>query len=440
MKRLALVLAALLLVLSYAVPAKADCTNITIGASISVIGYYQTENTDYDTSNPDSLSGFAEFVDIYLVNTFTDNVRTFIIINLQNPIEDADKPLLTLDQAYITMNEFLNPKVTLEIGFMEWGWELRPTFGAGTMEHIYPYFVNGSFFMNSYPVGIQVAYAFTDDIKMSLGWGKIIEGSVVGNNANDFDIYFVRYDQKLNESSKFFAAIVYFNDLGDYYNYYDYATSAWQNLDAQLYNIDAGIDYFLFEEILELYLEFVWQGGDSDAVGVNIGTAALNMGIEYTFDGYDTTPYIGLDFTYIQGPDGDTVAFQPIFQDFTRTLIAENVLFGGLAGWTSTSGGIYTPGYQGIKLVGGMKSVSNDLLAVDFIIGYFMADGDLAPAGRGKGLGWEADILMSYMYTEDVTFTVGVGYFKADDDLAEAIGSANPDPVLAGIFSCTIIY
>ncbi|RKY21850.1 MAG: hypothetical protein DRP90_01690, partial [Planctomycetota bacterium] len=116
----------------------------------------------------------------------------------------------------------------------------------------------------------------------------------------------------------------------------------------------------------------------------------------------------------------------------------ENDFFGGLAGWST--GSVLTPGYLGIKLVAGMKNISNEKFAVDFIVGYFQADGDLNSTSRDDALGWEVDAIVSYMYTEDVTFTVGFGYFDPDEELSGAIGVADPDGVWTAVVGCTIIF
>ncbi len=437
MKKVLMAFVAVLFVFTLTATAYADCTNTQIGADISVIGAYIDENTDFDTSNNDSWGAIGTFLNLYIVNTYTDNVTTSLVINLQKPAEDQTKVQVELDQAYLTLKEFLSAQVTVQIGKMPWKWELRRTAGAGTLENIYPYGINNAFVMNVNPLAIQVAYEFTDDIKLSFGWGKVIEGSAPGNNVSDFDIYFVRYDHRLGQNSKAFAAILYYNDLGDYVNIYDYSISGYALLDAAFYMLDAGIDYFTLDDKLEMYLEFIWQDGHADTA-FELGTIAINAGLEYTFIGYDTTPYIGFDFVYYQGPDGDTTHYVNLFGDNTRTLIAENLLFGGLGGWHF--GAVETPGYQGYKLMVGMKSINNDMFAVDFIAGLFQADGDLNPIGRGDGLGVEFDLIISYNYNEDITFTVGIGYFDPERDLSGAIGTNDPDPVWAGVFACTITF
>ncbi len=437
MKKLLVFFAALALVLAYATPAKASCEHITIGASISFLGIYQENNLDYNDDVEDAVSSYAEYVDIYLENEYTDNVKTYVEMDLSSPFNDHQNRTLEVEQAYIEMKEFLNPNLTLKIGKMNVKWELRPTWGAGTLENLYPEGVNGSLVLNGYPTAICVTYAFNEDITVTFAMAKCIENSFGGSNSDDLDLYLVRYDQNLQDNGNFFVAVLYYNDLDGNLEYYDAPTGTTHDLLASIWMVDFGIDYFLQDESLELYFEGVYQDGDSDA-NIDFGTVAINCGAEYTFKDSETVPYVGLDFTFFQGQDDDTVAFQRINTDWTRTLIAENDFFGGLAGWSA--GAVLTPGYFGIKLVAGMKNISNEKFAVDFIVGYFQADGDLNSTSRDDALGWEADAIVSYMYTEDVTFTLGFGYFDPDEELSGAIGVADPDGVWTAVVGCTIIF
>jgi len=423
MNRILAFAGALALVFAYAATANAACNSISIGASITVLGIYQENDTDYSDAGKDARSSLNVFTDIYLDNDYSENVSTRLKMTLQNPLDEWGTEDVVMDWVYIEFKEFLAEGLTFDIGQLTWNWELRPVWGAGTFENIHPGNVNHAFVLKTTGPGMLFTYQFTDEIKVCFGFMKLVENSVVGgSNANDVDLYVVRYDQKIGEVNKFFAAFIYYNDQTN--NAAGFAGNIWQ--------LDAGIDYFVMEENLELYIELAYQAGNAHVAGVDLGAMAIDAGVEYTFKDVNTIPYLGLDITYVQGVDGATNAYTFYTSSWTQTLIAENQFFGGLAGATQ--------GWMGIKLLGGMKSINNDKFAIDFVLGLFSANGDLVPAGRGDGLGFEIDVVASYMYSEDVTFSIGLGYFNPDEDLSGAIGVADPDGVWVALFACTIVF
>jgi hypothetical protein len=414
MKHFAIFVAALILVIGMAAPANADCQSITIGANIINLGVYK-DNADFNSDAPDSIAYMSTKVQIYLINTYTDMVSSTLRIDAKTM--DATKPLLELDRAYIEMKEFLHENVTLKIGKMSWGWQLRPTFGAETFAQIGYGDNESAFVLKVKPIGLYFAYDFGNDNMFSLGWGKVIEASAAGNNANDLDVFFLRYDQKLQEMNKFFIAFIYYNDN---------MTPAM--LMGDMWYLNFGVDYFLMEESLELYFEFAYQDGDSFNALTDFGAMAFDLGAEYVFTEIESVPFIGIEITYYQGMDGSTYGYQRYNTNWSRTLIAENDAFGMI--WDPA-----VTGYTSIKLMAGMKSLMNEKVALDVIVGFFSANGDM-PAGRDKGLGWEIDIVATYFYTEDVSFVIGVGYFDPNEDFA----GLNPDAMLMAIFGCNLIF
>lgn len=416
MKKILVFAFALMLVFGFGRSAMAACTDISIGADLVVYGMH-VDNKDFDDNTGDALGMWTEKIKIYLFNTYTDKVKT--VIRIDGSTHDSSKPSLSVDRAYIEMQEFLNEAVTLKVGKLAWTWQLRKTFGSGAYYHIANGDMEGAFLFKAKPLGWDVTYKFDSDITIALGWGKITEMSVAGNNDNDIDVFFVRYDHMLGESNKFFVALVFYVDRYE-------PTVGTHTMLGDVWYLNFGIDYFVMDENLELYFEFAYQGGDAHNSSMDFGAMAFNMGAEYTFLDVDTIPYIGMDITYFQGLDGTTYGYQRYNTNWNRTLIAESDNFGGV--WT-------VPGYIGIKLMAGMKSINNDKFGVDFILGFFKADGDL-PSGVEKGLGFEIDIVAAYYYSEDVTFSAGLGYFDADEDL----GGSDPDAVIMLIWGVNITF
>lgn len=432
MKRLMLLAASLFVVLGIAAPAYASGTDISIGAHLLNYGIYK-DNYDFDDDTPDAVSTMTTKVKIYLYNSYTDNVKTTIRLDMKT--NDSTKPDVLLNRAYIEMNEFLNENVKLRIGKISWTVNFHDKWGAGAYTKLIASDMDVAFIVDVGPVGFDLKYSFSNDNSLTFAWGKVKEASVAGNNANDIDLLWVRYDQKL-EQGKVFAAFYYYNDNND---------AAVTALPGDVWYLNFGVNYFLLEEALDFYFQFAYQDGDTHDNNFEMGAFAFNLGAEYTFKDSEVVPFIGLDITYYQGVDGNTYGFVLYKTAWNKTLIAESDLFGRLwkTDWASSgmyAGGVADPmyrgGYTGIKINAGMKSLMQDKVALDVILGFFSANGDMPAAGIDKGLGWEIDIIASYFYTEDVTFSLGFGYFDPNEDL----GGADPDAVMIAIFSCCILF
>jgi hypothetical protein len=422
MKRILLFAVAMLLVLAIASPAKAACTDITIGADIMVLGQY-TNDYDYNADYSDGVSVWTEYIQIHLLNKYSDNVDTNIRIDAYT--HDATKPSLEVYYAYITMKEFLHPNVTVMVGVLDHSWQFRPSWGAKTFTALAPGKVEGAFVFEAQPLGYAVQYMIDEDMTICFAFGKVKEGSVAGNNANDIDVYTLRFDMKLGESNKLFGAFIYYDDQTDM-------------LVGDLWYFNGGIDYFIMDEALELYIEFAYNGGDAVNSAMDLGAFAFDLGAEYTFKDVETVPYVGIEITYIQGRDGSTYGFIRYNTNWTRTLIAESDFYPGVFtnDITMSAAGNYRSGYYSIKLQAGMKSIADDKFAVDFVLAFLQNDGDLASSTMDDGLGWEIDVVAAYFYSEDVTFTLGIGYFNANEDLA----GADPDGVMIIVWGVNIVF
>lgn len=421
---------ALLFVIGMAAPANAAGTDIKIGANLLNYGLYK-DNYDFDDDTPDATAAFTTRIKLPLVNTYTDKVKT--IVRFDFATSDATKVEAKLNRAYIDINEFLDDDLSLRIGKLTWTWNFRPDWGANAYKNLLPTDMDVAFLLVT-PVGFELKYGFSKMTSTTFAWGKVKEKSVAGNNSNDIDFYWIRLDQKL-ESGKALATFLYYNDNLD---------TAVTNLPGDIWYLNLCLDYFMLNDTLEFYAELSYQDGDTHDNNYEMGALGFNLGVEYTFK-EGVNPYLGLDITYYQGVDENKYAYTRYLTNFNRTMIAESDFFGRLwkSNWAASgmyAGGVADPmyrgGYTGIKLMGGMKSLFDDKGGMDVILGFFSANGDMPTATIGKGLGWEIDVIGSYFYSEEVTFTAGIGYFDPHEDL----GGSDPDPVVMAIFSCSLTY
>ena len=162
---------------------------------------------------------------------------------------------------------------------------------------------------------------------------------------------------------------------------------------------------------------------------------AFDFGAEFTFADIDTIPYIGVEITFYGGTDDDTYGYIRYNTSWDRTLIGESDCFTGLwtMDWDKSGDSNYRGGYFSVKLQGGLKSIADDKFALDVILSFFKAVGDVS---GDKGLGWEFDIVGAYWYSEDISIVLGVGYFNVEEDL----GGSDADAVLMAVFGVNILF
>lgn len=433
MKRIVLFAIAIMFVLGMGNVAQAACTDISIGADIIVWMQYM-ENYDFNDDVEDEMSKITQKTKVYLYNTYTDNVKTTVRLDAWG--NDANKQMVELDQAYIVMTEFLHESLTFTVGKMSWGWQMRKQWGGHSFYQLVMGDMESAFVVKVKPIGWTLSYKVNSDIAVSAGFGKVAEHSLAGNNSNDIDVWFLRYDHMLGESNKLFVALIYYSD--------NYDTAAMTTLPGDVWYFNAGIDYFLMDETLELYVEFSYQDGDVHDDAFEFGGFALDLGAEYTFADVETVPYIGIEIVYYSGVDNETYGYVRFNTNWNRTLIGMSDFFG--MPWSSDwmdsgmgTGGAaaanYRGGYYALMLQGGMKSIADDKVSIDVVLAFYEAVGDM-PAGVEKGLGWEFDIVASYWYTEDVTFTAGLGYFSPDEEFA----GNDPDGAIIFVFGVNIDF
>ncbi|MFA4987232.1 MAG: hypothetical protein WC712_11655 [Candidatus Brocadiia bacterium] len=395
----------------------AACEEVTINVTLTVVGQYTDNTTDYNADAPDAVGNFSTGVNITLDNRCTDKVSTSMYLYNFTPIVDVNNADIAVCYAYISIEDFVSEGVTLTVGGLSLGWEGRTSLGSGIVSKIDPSNMGSYFVLYAFPVGMQVKYAFSESTSIELTYSKFIEnsGRPGFTNSDDLDLYYVCFNHAIDESANVFGAFFYWNDQKEV-------------LPGKIWMLDAGITHLMMDGCLDLYGEFVYQGGTAHAAATDLGAFALNAGCEYTFADVASAPYLGLNVTAYSGAKTGataTAAYDRYTANMNLTLIAENDYFGQLQNWT--------PGWMGVKLMGGLKKIDGGKFSADFIFGYYRAMGDISPVGRGKGLGYEVDALAEYNYMENLYFVLGLGYFSPDDDLA----GPDPDGVWRVVFAVT---
>ncbi|MFA4987467.1 MAG: hypothetical protein WC712_12860, partial [Candidatus Brocadiia bacterium] len=116
----------------------AACEEVSISVTLTVVGQYTDNTTDYNADAPDAVGNLSTGVNITLDNKFTDKVSTSVYLYNFTPILDATNATLAVCYAYITVEDFVSEGVTLTVGGLSLGWEGRTSLGSGIVSKIDP--------------------------------------------------------------------------------------------------------------------------------------------------------------------------------------------------------------------------------------------------------------------------------------------------------------
>ena len=160
----------------------------------------------------------------------------------------------------------------------------------------------------------------------------------------------------------------------------------------------------------------------------------------YTWQAVDVKPYLAAEIIYYEGNDANRtggltdMGYVGYANEYRRALVFERRSTINNP-WARESENFYHVAdynnYWAFRLYGGLKSIWDGKISLEGWIHYFAGTDETYDNVRGNGIGWELDIIAVYHYTEDLTFSLGLGYFDASDDFAE--NRAND----AGLFPTT---
>lgn len=194
-----------------------------------------------------------------------------------------------------------------------------------------------------------------------------------------------------------------------------------------------GISYiFDLGNPLEVYGEFGYQTGSFgdtlDIVGtrfdVDQSAVAFNFGLKYTWENVTYVPWVDISYWFFSGDgdatDGDQEAWIP-YGDTDDMLIFEENHYGLGVG----------SGYSAIKIKTGFKP--SEETDIELRIGMFQASensfrringGVLQTLNYQDTIGQEFDLLFSWDYTEDVTFSAAAAFMAGESFLDDAVDGA----------------
>ena len=361
----------------------------------------------------------------------------------------------SVTQAYIKVSEFFSPKLAMGYGIQDLNLTLRKGEGAFFMHPAASLTPSGqlpldmnvvlrtNFVLNQGRVkGVSEFSGFVfdygsikdDNYAINLFWGKTMANNViVGTKRNEDLLAGVNVSYKLSGDNNMLKVLLaQMNNPG---------------ANMAIMTLGVGVDYFGAMPNLEIYGEAYTQSGTLSNTGVDAAgktvdvdqvSMAYRVGAKYDFANNPLKPWAGFSYWFLDGGDDSNTYEQGSvkytennhfvsYEDAQSTLILED----------QTWGLNLNSNYTAIKLEGGITTsltMSGEKKDVDLkiLVGMFTlntvpwvrnagADGLLYAGGddvadkTDDALGTEIDITANLRYTENLSFTLGLGMLSGSD-------------------------
>jgi len=370
----------------------------------------------------------------------------------------------SVTQAYIKVSEFFSPKLAMTYGIQDLNLTLRKGEGAFFMHPAasltpslaMPFDIemsNGSFVAGTGDrtkgVSEFSGFAFDygsvkdDNYAVNFFYGKTMANNViVGAKRNEDLLLGVNVSYKLpGEMNILKAILAQMNNPG---------------ANMSIMTLGVGVDYFGAMPNLEIYGEAYTQSGtlsnngftagadglpftaDDIAKDIDQSAMAYRIGAKYDFANNPLKPWAGFSYWFVDG--GDNSAYYKnastkltesnhfvAYEDSQSTLILEDNVWGLNVNSNYTAikleGGITTSLTLGgeksdldLKLLFGTFTMNNAVYAATAgVDGYMFTADDVTTKKADDGLGTEIDIVANLHYTENLTFTLGLGMLSGAD-------------------------
>lgn len=365
-----------------------------------------TNESDFDSDGSDSIGYMYVNGELNTTIALADNVKVLLELELNDKVSNgASRNYITdntvvIDEAYLEISEFLMESLTVKIGHQYFYYSLRDN--EKTM-----------LFYDDF-TGFKGTFKFEKGF-LDIFYGKYIETLSSVNTSDDQDAYGVHLEWNFNENihTIFYANNITFDNAGaDHGN---------------IVSVGAGVDYFLLDKKLELFLEVAFQFG-SLSEDVDQSGLGFDAGVNYNFGelGAIKSLYVELNMGYRSGEDNDTdsSAFYNGMSATTGACIAE----------TNNSDdspmyvGYANDSYMAVRFKAGAGWTEK--ISSEFLVAYFdNTDEDADPYGI------EVDLSSTYQHSADLKFSLFLAAFLPDDGLA-----VDGDPVFSMAFQTFVSF
>lgn len=378
-----------ILILFLTLGANSFATDIAVSGKLITRAGVNSNDSDFNSDSSDSVGYLYINGELNTSVYLTDNVKVYLELELNDKVSNGvslnsgSNNTVEIDEANIEVKEFFMDSLTVKIGHQYFEYTLRGNSRAMLLNDDY--------------TGFKGTFAFEKGF-LDVFYGKYIETLASVNGSDDQEIYGLHFEWNFNES---IHTIFYLNNAildkagADHSNYI---------------SVGAGVDYFLFEKSLELFLEVAFQFGTLSE-SVDQSGLGLDAGVRWNFGEIASIKglWVELNVGYRSGEDDDTdsSAFWNGMTAKTGALIAEN-------NYSDDS-----PMYQGyansqyLAVRGEIKASWNEKFATQIMIAYFDNTAEDADP-----YGFEVDLSNYFNYSENLNFSFHLAAFMPDDGLA----------------------
>jgi len=380
-----------------------------------------------------------------------------------NAVNTSNAARMEVREAYLEFQEFISPNVTMTVGLQEISYDLRGngnSFFLNTSERENRRWIDSNtVFLNQPANAVAISSAgfgfapnSSTNLPTQVGDGQSSAAGAL-KFVYDADPVFIDFfyaqleetfaarddhwitglviDYLLGEDSIIRGHFLYIKDedsltaaaLADPVNIFTGGN-------IQMFQAGLGVSYiFDMGNPLEVYGQFGYQtgtyGDTLDLAGtrfaVDHSAVAFNIGLKYSWENVAYVPWIDLSYWFFSGDgdatDGDQEGWIP-YGDVDDMLIFEENHYGLGVG----------SGYSAIKLKTGFKP--SEETDIGLRVALFQASEDNFRRINGGAvqtlnyldtIGQEFDLLFSWDYTEDVTFSAAAAFMAGEDFLDDAV-------------------
>lgn len=384
---------ALLLLTFVTLGTAAFAADVAVSGKLTTWAGFEQNAVDRDSDGSDSVGYMYVNGELNTKVELADNVKVVLELELNDKVSNGNtmnkaaatgRNTVEIDEAYVEVGEFLMSSLTLKIGHQWMEYSLRAN--------------NRSMVLATDLTAVKGTFKFESGF-LDVYYAKQFESLSSVNTSTDADIYGVHVEWNFNEN---IHVIGYLNNAT-----FDKAAADHANV----ITVGAGVDYFLIDKKLELFLEIAGQFGDeSDAIshsgfGVDAG-AKWNFGELGSLKGLSAELNVG--YRSGQDNDTDTTKFWNSWSARKGALIAEN----NYNDDSPMYQGYVDDSYLAIRVELGAQWTEK--LKSGMLIGMFSSTDD----ANDEAYGVEVDLCTMYQHTENLSMGAHLGVFLPDDGLA----------------------
>lgn len=402
---------ALLLLTFVSLGTAAFAADVSVSGKLTTWAGMESNASDFNDDGSDSVGYLYVNGELNTAVELADNVKVVLELELNDKVSNGKSmnssttATVEIDEAYVSVGEFLTDMLSLKIGHQYYENSLRANHRAMVLA--------------TDMTAFKGTFKF-EKLSLDVFYGKVFESLNSVNTSSDVDVYGVFADITINENIR---AIGYLNNVT-----MDNAGADHGNI----ISVGAGVDWFLMDKKLEVFGEVAAQFGDISE-DVSHGAFGVDLGAKYNFGelGAIKGMSIELNLSFRTGQDNDTdsTEFYESLAQRTGALIAEsNYNLSSTNSDNPMYQGYVQSGYTAIRIEFGAQWT--DKIASYLLIAMFdNNDEDADPFGT------EVDVSTVYKHTENLSMGAHLGYFMPDDGLA-----ADGDSVFAFALETTVAF